>query len=203
MIRRVVAAVFALTLNPSLGGAQDTVLTVTVPSADVYKGPSTVTPVIGHVSRGTILPVSRNLGSWAKVAWPDAPDGVGYMHVTMGRLASSNADASPANMPSRTSPAPAPATTTIPPPVARKSPRERIAVRDQLTGTPISHIFGVGGLVGSRSIFGGTARAWRNDHHGIQLEFTREAKTSDVTFNKPVAANKNAPRQRDATSAPL
>ena len=85
MIRRVAAVVLALTLNPAALRAQDTVLTVTVPSADVHKGPSNVTPVLGHVSRGTVLPVSRNLGSWAKIAWPDAPDGVGYVHVTMGR----------------------------------------------------------------------------------------------------------------------
>jgi hypothetical protein len=184
MIRRVAAVVFALTLNPTLVRAQDPVLTVTVPSADVHTGPSTVTPVIGHVSRGTVLAVSRNLGSWAKVAWPDAPDGVGYVHVTMGRLASSNADAPAANMPSRTSSAPAPATTTIPPPVARKSPRERMAVRDQLTGTPITHIFGVGGVVGSMSSLGATARAWRNDHLGIQLEFMRDAMTSDVAAGR-------------------
>ena len=197
MSRRVAAVILALTLNPALVHAQDTVLTdtvltVTMPSADVYKGPSTGTPVIGHVSRGTVLPVSRNLGSWARVAWPDAPDGVGYVHVTMGRLASSSAPASApapapvpaAKMPSRTPPVPAPATTTIPAPAARRSPRPRIAVRDQLTGAPISHIFGVGGLVGSMSSFGATARAWRNDHLGIQLELTREAMTSDVAAGR-------------------
>ena len=194
MIRRVAAVVLALTLNPALVRAQDTVLTVTVPSADVYKGPSTVTPVIGHVSRGTVLPVSRNLGSWAKVAWPGAPDGVGYVHMTMGRLASPNADAPAPNVRSRTPPVPAPGTTTSPPPVAstpvasppvaRRSPRERIAVRDQSTGAPISHIFGVGGLVGSMSSFGATARAWRNDHLGIQLELTREAMTSHLAAGR-------------------
>ena len=49
---------------------------VNVPSADVYKGPSNVTPVVGHVSRGTAMPVLRNLGSWIKVSWPAAPDGI-------------------------------------------------------------------------------------------------------------------------------
>jgi hypothetical protein len=68
MVRRMAAVVLAVTLNPTPVRAQDAVLTVTVLSADVHKGPSTVTPVIGHVSRGTVLPVSRNLGSWAKVA---------------------------------------------------------------------------------------------------------------------------------------
>ena len=93
MVRRIAAVVLALTLNPTPSRAQDAVLTVTVLSADVHKGPSTVTPVIGHVSRGTVLPVSRNLGSWVKVAWPDAPEGVGYVHVTMGRVGPPNAGA--------------------------------------------------------------------------------------------------------------
>jgi SH3 domain-containing protein len=83
MIRRAAAVVLVLAFNPALLCAQDTVLTVTVPSADVYKGPTTVAPVIGRAARGTVLPVARNLGSWAKVAWPDAPDGVGYVHLTI------------------------------------------------------------------------------------------------------------------------
>jgi hypothetical protein len=62
------------------------VFTVTVPSADVYKGPSNATPVIGHASRGTALSVSRNLGGWVKVPWPDAADGVGYVRMSMGRI---------------------------------------------------------------------------------------------------------------------
>lgn len=190
MVRRMAAVVLALTLNPTAVRAQDAVLTVTVASADVYKGPSAVTPVIGHVSRGTVLPVSRNLGSWAKVAWPDAPEGVGYVHVTMGRLGPSSADASAANLSARTSSAhasatsaPASATTTIPP-ATRRPASERMAVRGELTDTPITHIFGVGGLVGSMSSFGATARAWRSDHLGFQLAFTRDAMTSDVAAGR-------------------
>jgi len=182
MIRRLAAVVLALTLNPTLVHAQDTVLTVTVPSADVHNGPSIATPVIGHVSRGTVVPVSRSLGSWAKVAWPDAPDGVGYVHVTMGRLGPSNAG-SAANMPARASSAPASATTVVPP-VTRKPASDRMAVRGELSNTPITHIFGVGGLVGPMSSFGATARAWRTDHLGIQLAFTRDAMTSDLAAGR-------------------
>ncbi len=185
MVRRMAVVVLALTLNPASVRAQDAVLTVTVPSADVYKGPSTVTPVIGHVSRGAVLPVSRNLGSWAKVGWPDAPDGVGYVHVTMGRLGPSNAGASAVNVspltpsvPASAASAPASAAATIPPVTHRSA---GIALRGDVTDTPISHTFGVGGLVASRSSFGATARAWRNNHLGIKLAFTRDAMTSDVT----------------------
>ena len=191
MVRRMAAVVLALTLSPASVRAQEAVLTVTVASADVHKGPSTVTPVIGHVSRGTVLPVSRNLGSWARVPWPDAPEKVAYVHMTMGRLGpSTGADAPAPTMSPRTSSAPAPtvyapsaATTTIPPAV-RKPTRERMALRGDLNGPPITHIFGVGGLVGSRTSFGASARVWRTDHLGIQLAFTRDAMKSDVAAGR-------------------
>jgi hypothetical protein len=184
------AVVLALTLNPTLVHAQDAVLTVTVPSADIYKGPSTVTPVVGHVSRGTVLPVSRNLGSWARVDWPDAPEGVGYVHVTMGRLGPSSAQGSAANTSSRTSSVPASAAAapgsaaTMIPPATHKPAGERMAVRGELNDTPITHIFGVGGLVGSRSSFGATMRVWQSDHLGIQLAMAREGMTSDVAAGR-------------------
>jgi hypothetical protein len=177
MIRRAAVVILALSLNPALLRAQDTVLTVSVPSADVYKGPSTVTPVIGHVSRGTVLPVSRNLGSWVKVPWPDAPDGVGYVHVTMGRVGPPTPDSPAAGMAARSGSA---AATTSIPPLTRTSVGEHVAPRGQLNVMPASHIFGVGALVGSPQTFGATARAWRNNRLGIQLGVTREAMTSDV-----------------------
>ena len=177
MIRRAAALILALTLNPAVVRAQDTVLTVNVPSADIYKGPTTVTPVIGHVSRGTVLPISRNLGSWVKIAWPDAPDGVGYVHVTMGRLDPPNTDASVMNVSPRASSAAAPVTTAIPL-RGRTSVGEHVVPRGQLNGTPASHMFGVGGLVGSMSSVGATARAWHGNRLGIQFGFTRDAMTS-------------------------
>ena len=185
MIRRAAAVVLALTLNPTLLHAQDTVLTVNVPSADVHKGPSTVTPVIGHVSRGTVLPVSRNLGSWVKVAWPDAQDGIGYVHVTMGRVSAATPAAPATKTPPRaaSAPAPAPARSTTPP-QTRTSPGTYVRPSSHLTVTPESHIFGVGALVGSTSNFGATARAWRNNRVGLQFGFARDAMTSDVAAGR-------------------
>jgi hypothetical protein len=177
MIRHAATLILALTLNPALLGAQDTVLTVNVPSADVYKGPTTVTPVIGHVSRGTVLPISRNLGSWVKIAWPDAQDGVGYVHVTMGRIGPPNADAPVRSVSPPASSTPAPVTTTIPL-RGRTSVGEQVVPRGQ-PNTPASHIFGVGGLLGSMSGVGATARAWRNNRLGIQFGFTRDAMAGD------------------------
>ncbi len=185
MIRTAMAVVLALALNPALARAQDTVLTITAPSADVHKGPSTATPVIGHASNGTVLPVSRNLGSWVRVDWPGAPDSAGYVHVTMGRLRAVKVNAPTTSAPARTYSAPrsepAPAPEPMPAtPRTRTSAEERVAVSGPQGVTPIRHMLGVGGLVGSMSSFGATARAWRNDRLGIQVRFTRDAMTSDV-----------------------
>jgi hypothetical protein len=186
MVRRMAAVVLALTLNPALARAQDAVLTVTVVSADVHSGPGIGTPIIGHVPQGTVLPVSRNLGSWAKVAWPNAPDGAGYVHVTMGRLGAPRADASAANTSPRASSAgvsAASASASAPAaiPLAPPTPvRERMAVSGGASGAPITHIVGVGALVASRNSFGATARTWRTDHLGIQLAVSRDAMTSDI-----------------------
>lgn len=185
MIRRAAALALALVLNPALVRAQDTVLTVNVPSADVYKGPTTITPIIGHVSNGTVLPISRNLGSWVKISWPDAPDGIGYVHVTMGRIGPSSVAApSPVGIAApRASSTPAPVTTSIPM-RGHTSVGEQVVRRGLLNPTPASHLLGVGGLIGSTSNFGATARAWRTNRLGIQFGFTRDAMTSSSTAGR-------------------
>jgi hypothetical protein len=183
MIRRVAAVVLALALNPALLRAQDTVLTVTVQSADIYKGPSTVTPIIGHAPRGTVLIVSRNLGSWVRVIWSGAPDGTGYVHVTMGRVSAPGATA-PSTVPStRTSIAPAAAPAAVPMTMETRtavSTATRTGVIGQQSGSTISHILGVGGMVGSMSSFGATARGWHHNRLGIQVGVTRDVQTSDT-----------------------
>jgi hypothetical protein len=191
MIRCAAVVVLALTLNASLARAQDTVLTVTVPSADVYQSASNVTPVVGHASSGTVLPVLRNLGSWVRVAWPDGPDGVGYVHVSMGRVGPAGEVEPPApRISRRASPAPAPQTkptNMMPPPTPAPAPApttERVAARSVPSPRPISHILGIGGLVGSTDYFGATTRAWRKNHLGIQVAFTRDAMTSDVAAGR-------------------
>jgi len=179
MLRRAAIVILALAVNPALVRAQETVLTVSVPSADIYKGPSTITPIIGHVSRGAVLPVSRNLGSWVKVPWPDAQDGVGYVHVTMGFVGPANGVA-PAATTQRGPSAGRPTTTSIPP-LTRTSVGERVVPSGQLNvAPPASHVFGLGALVGSPQTFGATVRAWQRSRLGVQLGFSREAMTSDL-----------------------
>jgi len=180
MIRRAAAVVLALTLNPALVRAQDIVFTVNVPSADVYKGPSNVTPVIGHVSSGTVLPVSRNLGSWIKVPWPKGPDGFGFVHVTMGRLTPAGANsrvASPSS--SSTSQSTAGSTTPqTPAPPARTSASRPVVTHHRSNLTPAEHNLGVGGLIGTMSTYGANARMWPTTHIAIQFGLTRDALTS-------------------------
>lgn len=190
MIRGALAIAVAFALSLTVLHAQEVAFTISVPSADVHKGPSTATPVIAHVQRGATLAVVRNLGSWVKVPWPDAPDGVAYVHVTMGRLTPPPADASTNTSP-RGSSAPGAAATPSPlagqaatAPQHRPVPRERVVVRGQQGGAAISHIFGAGAVVGSMDSVGATARAWRENRLGFQIAFTRDALTSDVAAGR-------------------
>src|SRR3954468_4920404 len=117
MFRRAAAILVALTIFPAVLHAQDTVFTVSVQSADVHKAPSTAAPVVGHAASGTVLPVVRNLGSWLKVPFALTPEGIGYVHLTTGRLNARGANtstsaASPrASAGSTSAPAPVPLTT--------------------------------------------------------------------------------------------
>ena len=181
MIRRIAAVVLTLALTPALVHAQDTVLTVTAPSADVYKAPSNVTPVVGHASRGAVLPVSRNLGSWVKVAWPGAPDGVGYVHVTMGTLSPASGAAPAANPSPRAASA---SSSGAPIPPVRTAAPARAVARPVVNKTPEAHLLGIGALIGPMSTIGASARAWRDDRLGFQLALTRDAMSSDLAGNR-------------------
>jgi hypothetical protein len=183
MIRRIAAVVLALILNPAFLHAQDTVFTVTVPTASVYKGPSNVTPVIGRVSRGTELNVSRNLGSWVKVAWPAGEDGIGYVHMSMGRISGPEPGASATNVSPRPTSASA-AAATASASTARTSAGQQIPPRGQSRSSQISHIFGVGASLAPMSGVGATARAWHKNHLGIRVAFMRDAMTSDVAAGR-------------------
>ena len=179
MIRRIAAVVLALILNPAFVRAQDNVFTVTVPSADVYKGPSNATPIIGHASRGTALSVSRNLGGWVKVPWPDAADGIGYVRVSMGRIGEPEAGASAANASPRASSASADGNAPSAS-ASRTSAGQQIAPRGQPRQSEISHIFGIGAVLAPMNGIGATARAWHKNHVAIQVGFIRDAVTSGV-----------------------
>lgn len=81
-----IALVLSVTPVPVYAQAQDAHFTVTNITADVHKSPSTGAPVIGKAASGEVFTVTRELGSWVKISWPAAEDGVGYLHVSWGRL---------------------------------------------------------------------------------------------------------------------
>jgi hypothetical protein len=183
MLRRVAAVVFMLVFTPALVHAQDTVLKVSVQSAEIHKGPSVVTPVVGKAPNGTALTVSQNLGSWVKVPWPSAPDGVGYVHVTAGQFVSPTGQPA-AGMSSFSPTTGAPASTfpQMPPRVPAGPPTA--APESKGSVQHISHVVGLGGLISSPRGFGVTARVWGNRRIAIPLAYTRDTLTNDLISDR-------------------
>lgn len=187
MIRHAVAIAITVCLSPALLSAQTTVLTVNTASAEVYRSPSTGSPIIGYAPRGTVLAVTRELGSWVKVSWPDAKDGVGYVHISRGSVGRGvpsqpsqpvgSASARPASEPA---PLIQPAIRPVrPTPDARPVPDVRPAPVPPAYVAPPTHIVGLGGRVGGSTFgFGATGRAWSHDRFGAQLEISRYTFTS-------------------------
>jgi opacity protein-like surface antigen len=175
MLRRLAAAFVVVAAIPATVVAQNAVITVTTASADVHKSPSTGSPVIGHAARGAQLPVTRELGSWVRVTWPSAPDGVGFLHVSMGRIA----NAAPAE---EVRAAAGEAVKAIPEktaaaslqPVADRTPHPS---QRRAYDTPVPHVVGIGGgmLAASPVGFGVTARAWQWRRVGMRFDLSRQS----------------------------
>lgn len=171
MIRHVAAAVLVVGLASSTLYAQSVVFTVSSAAADVHAGPSIATPVVGSARRGAVLEVTRELGSWVRVPWPTAKDGVGYLHVNTGSI-----KRAVANQTTRVGQAP-----VIIPPTAAGVQRGRPV---QPSPAPVyvsgdSHKVGVGGRFGG-SVFGvaASARAWRASRLGVQFDVSRYSLTN-------------------------
>jgi uncharacterized protein YraI len=184
------AALFVL-LTPALH-AQDLQFTVTHASVDVYKSPSTGSPVIGKAMRGRVLEVTRELGSWVKIAWPDAQDGIGYLHVTFGTVSRANAPEANRTASATADPttaAAAAATTST----ARISQRPGPSTLSRSTISLPSHNLGVGARLGTRALgFAATGRAWSRGPIGVQLEIGR-ATYSSAFLTERVSAMQMAP----------
>ena len=175
---RSAAAALVVCLSPAAAVAQNATITVTANAADVYKSPSTGSPVIGHAARGAQLPVTRELGSWVQVAWPSVADGYGFVHVSMGRLVNARppeevraaaGDAVkliPEKEAALTAPAPSAATVAT-----------RAAARRPNPATPVPHNVSIGGgMVGGAPIgFGVSARAWQWNRLGVRFDMSRQA----------------------------
>lgn len=175
MTRHLVALAAALCISGSQAFAQDIVMTVGAGSADVYKAPTTASPIVGHALGGMVLDVSRELGSWVKVTWPGAPDGAGYVHVSKGTVGPRK----PADVARVGAAAPAPAPAPVATAPARTEPTtttNRAALTRPVYVTPAMHIVGLGATMGGATMgFGASARAWSRKRIGAQIDVSHYA----------------------------
>ena len=199
MIRMRIAIAMALCGVATTVHAQDMRFTVGAATTSVYKAPTNVSPVIGEAKQGTTLDVTRDVGSWVKVAWSKSPDGVGYVRKSAGTMgapgttaaasASPVAGASPAAasaapasaaVSASATPAVAPRATALQSvPVAR--PQPKVATQGYVAP---SHVFGVGGLAGGSAMGAGfSARGWsKSQKWGVQFDVMHTSMTNDVFF---------------------
>ena len=185
MIRHVAAVAVMLCLSASVASAQSVDFTISAASAPVHKGPSIGSPVIGKASRGTVLEVTRELGDWVKVSWPEVPDSTGYVRMSTGSL--TRHPAAGTVRPGRTPARPVSASGYAPIDL-----RGDYAPMDQSNRSvfinPRTHTFGVGGLMSGATIgYGASGRAWSERNLGLQLQVSRSAITSDVAEGRVTA----------------
>jgi hypothetical protein len=189
----VVAIVIAFISSPVAAQVPATApsmaLTVSAPRAEVRKGPSLGSPVIGQAPRGAVLDVTRDIGAWVKVNWPDASDGVGYVHESAGTLSNrasreqriAEAVASlPPPEPAAEIPAQAPITNDVAREVANTAMRT-------LYVPPPTHFVGLGGHLGARQdtpTFGFSSRVWSRNRVGVQVGFSRSKLAGDLTTDR-------------------
>lgn len=175
----VVAAVLVMGTAPLY--AQDARFVVMTTSADIHKAPSTGSAVIGKASRGMTFEVRRELGSWVSVSWPDADQGVAYLHVAWGRISRGAPDQEPpAAGAGLSAVGPASASNALTTGVQIPQAPRTTTVPRRASSLP-SHAIGLGGRMGSREIgFAASGRAWAYGPFGVQIEAGRSMYTSAV-----------------------
>lgn len=184
MIRHVVAAALALSLTPSWLSAQGVAFTVNATTANVHKGPTTASPVIGTVRRGSTLPVTRELGSWVRVNWPSADDGIGYIHVSTGSVARNVMPPSQQSTVASNRPATRTSANAAPAPTAqqRRPVSPQPAPARNVYVTPMTHTIGVGATMGQSPVgFGVSARAWHRSNFGAQIDYSHYSTAAPIS----------------------
>jgi hypothetical protein len=188
MIRQAAAVVVVMLLSPSWVTAQGTELTINVASANVHKAPTNTSPVLGVVGRGAKLEVTREVGDWVKIHFPPAPDGIGYVRVSLGSVSNGVASKgaptpnTAAATPARASVQPAPrvASTTTAAAIEPAQTGNQLPVRNTAPSGP-SHVFGLGARLGGPSFgVGASARGWSRGRFGFQLEVARYEQTNPI-----------------------
>ncbi len=181
MIRHFLAVAVMVCLSTTsvlaqTAGPQSTELTVKTASANIHKFASIGSPVIGKVQRGTVLEITRNLGSWVEVPWPSSEGGVAFLHVNAGSIGHRSVPDSNRFVP--TPARPVPASAAIVSSAARDEQQIAAAVQPGSRG-PVyislpRHIVGLGGrMSASTPGFGLTARKWWGSRLGFQFEASR------------------------------
>jgi hypothetical protein len=191
MTRTWIATAAALMLHASVVSAQVQHFTVSAASASVYKSPTNVSPVIGHATQGSTYDVTRDVGSWVKVAWSKSPDGVGYIRKAEGTM-SALGPAVPPTAVTKSAAAPqsaAPASAGAAPRTvsAQTAPRVRPQPKAAPTGyVAPTHQIGVGAQVGGAAMGGGfSARGWSSKQRfGVQLDVAHYSLSNDVFFTQ-------------------
>ena len=183
MIRHAAAVAVVVCLSPVWLSAQSTEFTISADSADVHKSPSTGSPVIGHAAHGAVLNVTRELGSWVRISWPAAQDGVGYVHVntgSMGRGSVGKSRPTAGTTPASITPIAARPAPEAPAPAGAQTERARIVPPPSPTNSvSIPHLVGLGGRFGGSTLgVGASARASMGHRMRVQLEVSRYAHTS-------------------------
>lgn len=175
MTRRVLALIVLLFVSPAYLSAQHATFRVESSSASVHKAPSIGSPVIGQAPKGLALEVTRDLGSWVKIPWPDAPDAIGYIHVSMGTRIGVAVP--------RTGDGAA----------LRAEPAETVATGSRSIALQPSYVLpahgvGLGGQLGGSTIGAGlNARTWFHDRWGLQLEVSRSSLTGTIAAERLTA----------------
>ena len=187
MIRQVAAVAIVICLTP-VGLSAQTSAPPVVPAAElrintqmapVYRSPSTGSPVVGTARRGAVLPVTRELGSWVRVSWPDAEEGAGYVHVSSGSLMRSGPTSATRDLtPTQSGLASMPMMSSTDDPSA--SVQQPV---NSYTGTVYvpqpTHVVGLGGkLSGSTLGYGISGRAWSKGRFGVQFDLSRSKITT-------------------------
>ena len=181
MNRHAIVVAFALCLSPSLVRGQTAEFTVNAVSADVHKSASTGSPIIGSVPRGTVLEVTRELGSWVKISWARAEDGVGYVHVSTGSIIERRTPAPTKDVGLSAQPqSPSGSSTTTAVRVDSAAPASQPANSIRSTYiVPPAHIVGLGGRISESTFgFGATTREWSRHRVGVQLDLSHNALTA-------------------------
>lgn len=185
MTRHILAVAVALCLSSSPVSAQSTApaaapqavaLTVKT-TANVHKSATTASQIVGVARVGTVLEITRNLGSWVQVSWPGGENGIGYVHVSSGTIAGTVA-------PPRTAASSVALSPAMPASAAPLGgvPAEQTVMVNQ-AGSPGSvyvtvprHVVGLGGRMNAEPKlgFGATARTWWRNRLGLQFEMSRD-----------------------------